>query len=158
MENLKESLLSAQALLMPLLLALTVAALTTHAHAQIYRWVDEDGKVHYGDRPPRDNKKVEDVSDKVKSVNVDTSTAEQQKLNRIFAKETMEEKHAETIREVEEADQRRRLCQQANERLTVVRDHAFYYVDEQGNERDLSKEERNQELARLTDMVNQNCQ
>lgn len=32
-----------------LLLALLFA---TTAYAQTYRWVDKDGKVHYGDRPP----------------------------------------------------------------------------------------------------------
>lgn len=33
-------------------LALVLAALSTAATAQAYRWVDENGKVHYGDRPP----------------------------------------------------------------------------------------------------------
>lgn len=31
------------------MLALMIAGV---AHAQTYRWVDKDGKVHYGDRPP----------------------------------------------------------------------------------------------------------
>lgn len=31
------------------LLALMIAGV---AHAQTYRWVDKEGKVHYGDRPP----------------------------------------------------------------------------------------------------------
>lgn len=33
--------------------ALALALLSAGAiHAQTYRWVDQDGKVHYGDRPP----------------------------------------------------------------------------------------------------------
>ncbi len=35
-----------------LALALALAAASTAAVAQAYRWVDEKGKVHYGDRPP----------------------------------------------------------------------------------------------------------
>ncbi|HUX91609.1 MAG TPA: glutaredoxin family protein [Gallionellaceae bacterium] len=32
-----------------------LAALTAYAHAEsLYRWVDKDGKVHYGDRPTED--------------------------------------------------------------------------------------------------------
>ena len=33
-------------------LALILATACTAASAQAYRWVDEKGKVHYGDRPP----------------------------------------------------------------------------------------------------------
>lgn len=33
-------------------LFLLVTLLAAAAHAQTYRWVDKDGKVHYGDRPP----------------------------------------------------------------------------------------------------------
>jgi pyruvate/2-oxoglutarate dehydrogenase complex dihydrolipoamide acyltransferase (E2) component len=33
-------------------LALILAAASAGAAAQAYRWVDENGKVHYGDRPP----------------------------------------------------------------------------------------------------------
>ena len=35
-----------------LALALALAAASTTAVAQAYRWVDDKGKVHYGDRPP----------------------------------------------------------------------------------------------------------
>ncbi|MBI5783902.1 MAG: DUF4124 domain-containing protein [Rhodocyclales bacterium] len=47
---------------MLLLLALTVASLC--AHAQVYRWVDDKGKVHYGDRPlGKENSKVRGLID-----------------------------------------------------------------------------------------------
>ena len=36
-----------------LLIAL-LTALTGTAHGQLYKWVDENGKVHYGDSPPDD--------------------------------------------------------------------------------------------------------
>jgi glutaredoxin len=41
------------ALLMCLVVAFTAAAQT------VYRWVDKDGKVHYGDSPPAENKSVQ---------------------------------------------------------------------------------------------------
>lgn len=41
-----------------LLLLLILPAL---AGAEIYRWVDEDGDVHYGDRPPKGAERVEEL-------------------------------------------------------------------------------------------------
>lgn len=37
-------------------LALAVALASIPALAQPYKWTDKDGKVHYGDRPPKDAK------------------------------------------------------------------------------------------------------
>lgn len=42
-----------------LLAALLAAALALAAHAQVYKWTDSTGKVHYGDRPPDDANKQE---------------------------------------------------------------------------------------------------
>src|SRR5438552_118487 len=35
------------------------------AHAQIYKWVDEDGKTHYSDQAPAGGKKPETVADRI---------------------------------------------------------------------------------------------
>lgn len=150
-----DNLLQKKSLLL-FLAALVFILCSAPLQAQVYRWVDDDGKVHYGDRPPI-GKEVEDLSDTVKNVNVDTSTAERNKVGRIFSKETPEEKNREKIKQVEEADKQRQLCAQAQNQLAIVRDRAFYYVDAEGNERDLTKGERNLEVDRLTNLVNQNC-
>jgi glutaredoxin len=43
----------------PLLCALAVSAATPlHAESTVYRWVDKDGKVQFGDQPPSDAKNV----------------------------------------------------------------------------------------------------
>ena len=45
-----------------LALALILGACMSHnAAAQIYKWVDEDGVVHYSDQPLRDNAEVSDI-------------------------------------------------------------------------------------------------
>jgi glutaredoxin len=38
------------------ILALALAAAFLTAHAQVYKWTDPSGKVHYGDRPPDEAK------------------------------------------------------------------------------------------------------
>jgi len=46
-------------------------ALSFCAYAEIYKWTDENGKVHYGDRPPADaNSK--DISDVEKRINTES--------------------------------------------------------------------------------------
>jgi glutaredoxin len=42
-----------------ILVAVLFAALALAAHAQVYKWTDATGKVHYGDRPPDDANKQE---------------------------------------------------------------------------------------------------
>jgi hypothetical protein len=39
---------------MRLIIALVLATLTVSTTAQVYRWVDDSGQVHFGDRPPAD--------------------------------------------------------------------------------------------------------
>ncbi|HRF87700.1 MAG TPA: DUF4124 domain-containing protein, partial [Pseudomonadales bacterium] len=40
------------------------------AQAEVYKWMDENGKVHFGDRAPAE-KKVEAIDDKLNKVNID---------------------------------------------------------------------------------------
>lgn len=42
-----------------ILATVLLAALALAAHAQVYKWTDSTGKVHYGDRPPEDANKQE---------------------------------------------------------------------------------------------------
>jgi type I site-specific restriction endonuclease len=65
-----------------LLLSLLASVVT---HAEVYRWTDANGKVHYGDKKPK--AAAEDITEKVNQVNVDTSTEERKKLETIFRKE-----------------------------------------------------------------------
>ena len=55
-----------------LLLPLLVLGLALSAHAEIYRWVDDQGKVHFGDAPKTDDaQKVEVRVQTIKTVKVD---------------------------------------------------------------------------------------
>lgn len=45
----------------PLLCASLLLALAAPASAEIYRWVDNDGRVHFGDQPPGDINRVQQM-------------------------------------------------------------------------------------------------
>lgn len=60
---------------MRLILLIVLGLLAGAAQAgEAYRWVDAEGKVHYGDRPPADTKEVE--TRKIPADNPDAATLE----------------------------------------------------------------------------------
>lgn len=46
-------------------IVILLAAASTPAHAQIYKWVDGNGTTHYSDKAPAGAKKLDTVSDRV---------------------------------------------------------------------------------------------
>lgn len=143
----------------PLFVTVLGIALSLQAAAEIYRWTDENGRTHFSDKPPRD-RQAENISQKVDSVNLDSSGEERKKLNRLFAPETPEEKERRLQRKQAEASERERqqqLCAQAREELRFFREERFYWVDEQGGASNASEEERQQVVTGLTDAIQRHC-
>jgi hypothetical protein len=64
---------------------LWVAMMAHAVFAEVYRWTDDEGNVHYSDRKLATN--AEDITAKVKIHNIDSSQEEQQKLQQIFRAE-----------------------------------------------------------------------
>ncbi|MEX1032140.1 MAG: DUF4124 domain-containing protein [Cellvibrionaceae bacterium] len=128
--------------------------------AEIYRWTDENGKVHFSDRPPRD-RQAEDISDRARSVNVDSSGEERQKLNQLFAPESEEEKQLREDKDqalAAQREQRQRNCDKARRELKFFQEERFYRVDEQGNGSDVSEQERERIIADLSATIQRHCQ
>lgn len=134
-------------------------ALAFSALAQVYRWTDEEGKTHFGDRPPRD-REAEDIGDNTQSVNVDGSGQEREKLKRLFAPETAEEKQLRRQREqqaLSEQRQRQTRCENAQKELRFIKEERFYLVDEEGNTDNVSETKRQQLVAELTAAIQRHC-
>jgi len=55
------------------LVCLTLLALPATASAGVYKWVDENGKVHFGDRPPADAEKQE-IKGRISTYNAGPTT------------------------------------------------------------------------------------
>lgn len=135
-------------------------ALACSALAQIYRWTDEDGKVHFSDKPPRD-REAEDISDKARSVNIDSSGEERDKLNRLFAPEAPEEKQARREREAQqkaEQQEHQARCQNARQELRFFEEERFYWVDDEGNSENASEAERQEVVAHIREAIQRHCQ
>ncbi|MGI1679626.1 MAG: DUF4124 domain-containing protein [Cellvibrionaceae bacterium] len=129
------------------------------ATAEIYKWTDEKGKIHFSDKPPA-NKKAEDITESTTKTNVDTSQNEQYKLNKIFAKETEGEKQSR-LRETQQAQKEKiemkRRCTKAKKNLKFLREERFYTLDENGKENTMSERERNELAKEYNQLIKQNC-
>lgn len=140
-----------------LVVALALAAVV-HG-GEIYRWVDDDGKVHFSDKAPPDQQ-ADEISENTRPVNIDESQHEREKLRRVFAPETPEEqqlKQQQTAVEQRQRQQQQQQCSEARRLLKMISEERFYAIDADGKERDVSKEEARQKKAELQDFIAKHC-
>jgi hypothetical protein len=148
-----------------LLLAAFFVSLTGTAGAAIYKWVDEQGKVHLGDNPPpgQDAEPIQaapapDAQDVQRSR--DTLDSLLKRQQRRASKRARE---AETRRQEREASQRAseirmQHCLAAREALATLRwPGAVYAVDGKGNRQFLANNTRTEEIERATRQIQQYC-
>jgi len=121
--------------------------------AEVYRWTDANGKVHYGDKKPKST--AEDITEKVKQTNVDTSTAEHQKLETLFRKEN--EADREYQREQARPDPELLLwCKEARDYLKTI-SGLVQFVDKDGKAVKVTMEERDQKVAETKALIKNRC-
>lgn len=126
---------------------------TVAAHAEVYRWTGSDGKVHYSDKKPAE--KAEDISDKVKQQNIDTSTAEHQKMESIFRKEN------EADREYKEQKPQRSLeqiqyCIHLKDYLNTISGRV-QFIDDNGKPVAVTLDEQKKRVAETKKLIQEKC-
>ena len=133
--------------------------LVADASAEVYRWTDENGKVYYGDRAPK-QVEADDVTEQIRQVNVDASQAEQQRLDHLFPRNRAPTSEQERLRH--RADERemaqRDACNKLKQQLNGYRSGPFYLVDEKGNRSVISSKERDRRIAMMEDSIRKNCE
>lgn len=126
--------------------------------ADAYRWVDEEGKVHYGDQ--RGAGAAESL--KLKASPASDSAYEarqlrQQKLLEIYA-EDRKEKQLKATQEKKEKETRKQNCTTAQGQLFSYEHAAYLYkYDKDGNRIILSDQEHAKAHQAAKDAVNQWC-
>lgn len=119
---------------------------TTPLSAEVYRWVDEHGRVHYGDRPRHADQQPIQVTPPEAAQDPDLEQRRQRRdrLLRIFAEDREREQAA--ARERAQTETRRRAeCRRARETLHgLERGGRYFSLDDSGTRRYLNE----QELAR----------
>jgi hypothetical protein len=144
-----------------MLLTLTLPGLTNGQ--EIYRWVDEQGRVHYGAKPGGADAKRLDIKTappeaaKRESTNEQQRRAKQERLLRMFEEERAKKKAA---KQKEERARKERLekCQYYRDRVRLYEEGTrLYDLDSKGRRRFLTEEERKRNLARERRNVRKWC-
>ncbi len=127
-------------------------------HAEMYRWVDENGNVYFSDKKPPEYK-AEDISDTVKNQNVDYGNRSAQKqlqqINRNKAAEKTEQNQREQISS-SAVSATSRDCEEARRRLKIMRGRVIFY-DDDNKEVKVTEKEREQRVVELERQIKKNC-
>jgi len=137
--------------------ALCILPLTVWG-AQVYKWVDKDGNVHFSDHPGKEKNEVVDLP----TFRTDPVLDERQK-----AREELKEKEkansAKQTEDQEEAqkqeEQRKKNCVTARGRVEQIQTvRRLFRMDENGERHDLSDEERAAALKKAQEDVKKWCE
>ncbi len=142
-------------------LILSLFAVAMNCSAEVYRWVDKNGKVHFTDRKPAAD--AENITENVKSQNIDTSSCELQKLTSMREQEekekqekTQQEQKAQQERKEQLTELNRPVCEKAKIRLKKISGH-IVFTDEQGRAVTVTEKERQQMVADLKQEIQEYC-
>lgn len=129
--------------------------------SEIYRWVDENGMVHFDDRPGSGNKEKIEIKTTDTSSSPDTElqdrVEQEKKLLKIYEEERQEKK----LKKAEEQEEKKKLkkkCAEAKDyKRTLDESYGLYVLDEKGERVHLSTEEKDAEVKELNKFIKKNC-
>jgi predicted RNA-binding protein with RPS1 domain len=126
------------------------------AAAEIYRWTDSEGKVHYSDR--KMVKDAEDVTDKVRVQNIDTSQEEQRKLQQIFRAENEADReyHRQQQEKNKPSNEQRKYCQKLRSYLNDISGRV-QFIDENDQPLKITEAQRKQKVVEVEQLLRNNC-
>ena len=142
-----------------LLTVLMAAAPGLATSASVYKWTDENGVTHFGDRQPtgRNAEQVNVRSGTIQGAGVQRRSAQEQ-LDELQEQQAAEQQQREESA-VEEArrKQREANCNTARSNLEVINSNARIRVEENGETRYLSPEEIEQQRQKFQEIADENC-
>jgi len=125
------------------------------AHAQIYKWVDEKGRVQYGEKPPPGAKASalrQEASPAAKPAPPrDLSSQEADFRRRQLEREQAEQNQAQ------QSKQRQAQCENARNRLAAGENSGRHFTMKGGERVYSSDAERDARLARMREEVSRAC-
>ncbi len=147
-------------------LIIAFSAVLAAEAGQVYKWVDEDGNVHYSDQPPLQEHDAEELKLESSPIGDDAHEA-QERTDRLKAKhQTSRDQRSEVRgqkqmqRELEQAQQvyRKLRCTRARQDIgPLTTQLPVYSSDEKGNRVYLDDEERAAEIDRTRADINKFC-
>jgi hypothetical protein len=144
---------------------LMLALLATPVGADVYKWTDAQGKVHYGDRPPTlstpkpFNLQASEAAE-ARAAEARRQVADETARKRLETGKAREAKAAELADRATEAQRKAENCQRARGNLELLqRAHMrLSTVDARGHTRMLDVAARQAEVERANRMISENCE
>ncbi|HEX7028942.1 MAG TPA: DUF4124 domain-containing protein [Gammaproteobacteria bacterium] len=133
---------------------------STPGQAEIYKWVDEHGRIHYGDKPSENAETINVKEETVSTENSDNDVARREYRQRVLKsmqheRERQEEQRAQARAAEQEAKQR---CAEARRRLSGITNAGFLYQENAQGERVIfTDEQRAQATAQAQAAVKRYC-
>lgn len=146
-------------MLMRCLLIVCLGFLWMPVCADVYKWVDEYGRVHYGEKPPHEQaSKIEIKETPQAAESIEKQTIDQEKLLRIYEEERNIKKE-EKLKAEQERNERKLYCRElANDLKDMQHGGVNYYeLDAQGERVYLSEAEVAKRIREMQTEYDKNC-
>jgi len=129
-----------------------------HVNAEIYKWVDEQGNIHYGDKPVNKSKVMDVDISKQGHIKINNSREQKRrKLLETYA-DDHQRKNEEKEKQKKQKKKQERGCVLSKDRLKhYERASSLYNLDKDGNRVTVSSEEREQHTAELRNKIKKYC-
>ena len=127
--------------------------------AEVYKWVDEHGQTHYGEKPPAANATEVKIQNAPKAdTNALKRNEESDKLLKVYEEERSI-KNEETQKAAEEDKKRAEKCMMAENELQDMQQAgiSYYDLDDKGERKYLSDEELKQRIKALQEQYTLYC-
>jgi hypothetical protein len=138
-----------------------ILLLSSQASAQVYKWVDEKGVTHYGERPPQGQKAspvtATPPAGSAPSQAKPQSSRDWQEQNIEFQRRRIQ-REQQADREQQDANTRTRRCNLAKDDLRQMESvERLYDLNEKGERVYLGDAERKAEIEQARQFIARNC-
>ena len=134
------------------------------AHAEIYKWVDENGKVHYSDRKSSNSAEELNVTTGTSSLGADSKDLEvqQEQTDRLLKSYEADRIERKEKREKEKQvkEKRNKYCLALKDQLRSFEEERAIWYDldkETGERRYISDDDLKTRISELRKEINSNC-
>lgn len=140
-----------------LIVFLVIFFILPNSHSEIYRWIDDNGKVQFSDRP---------LNNKTKKLDVDTRQnsyggilkRQRELLNEYQSNDVQQQQEKRQAAAQAVKDERLQVrCINAKDRLRNYQRGALYRLDENGERIFYSEEDRTKAINKYQQLIQKNC-
>lgn len=136
-------------------LCFSLMLLVMPLHAQIYRWSDEQGRVHFGERPVQGAEQIE-VEPQV--IERDAQVRQREHNLRRIMDVRSEERAAEQLRLTEQRNRQRAQCDDFRHQLAQLDKRVYWYEEDASGRRiEVDRKQVEARKAELTTLVQERC-